>query len=57
MAAMSGEGVIEAEVSLSEKSARVTARAGVSPSAVVQAIEATGQYTAKLVDEENDDPN
>jgi len=53
---MTVDGVIETEVSLSERSARVTARTGVTPSAVVQAIEATGQYTAELVDEESDDP-
>lgn len=52
---MSVEGVTEAKVSLSEKTAVVTAEAGTSSDAVIAAIGASGQYTAELVDQPDKD--
>jgi len=52
---MSVEGVTEAKVSLSEKTAIITAQAGTSADAVVQAIEASGPYTAEFVPRADDD--
>ncbi len=46
------EGVTEADVSLREKTARVTAHKSITPDAVKQAIESAGEYRAELVKNE-----
>lgn len=50
-AALSVEGVTGADVSLREKTARVTARQSTNADTVKQAIESAGRYRAELADE------